>query len=128
MKSALRFLIAAKRCEIAGLRQLALTSELVNAIGRLVHALQRERGLSNLYLGSQGTRWGCERLAQVARCDGLQAEVLAGFEQLDTETARAGNGTRLFARIAYVLQGLDALPVLRERVATRRWTAARGFC
>lgn len=126
MKSALRFLIAAKRCEIAGLRQLALTSELVNAIGRLVHALQRERGLSNLCLGSQGTRWASERLAQVAQCDALQAEVLAGFDHLDTETARTGNGTRLFGRIAYVLQGLDALPRLRERIANRHWTAARA--
>lgn len=125
MKSALSFLIAAKRCEIAGLRQLALTSELVDAIGRLVHALQRERGLSNLCLGSQGTRWDAERFEQVARCDALQAEVLCGFDALDTETARTGNGTRLFGRIAYVLQGLDALPRLRERIASRQWTAAR---
>ena len=126
MKSALCFLIAAKRCEIAGLRQLALTSELVNAIGRLVHALQRERGLSNLHLGSQGTRWASELEAQVAQCDALQAEVLAGFDALDTETARTGNGTRLFGRIAYVLQGLDALPPLRARIAARQWSAARA--
>jgi hypothetical protein len=126
MKSALCFLIAAKRCEIAGLRQLALTSELVNAIGRLVHALQRERGLSNLYLGSEGTRWACERQAQVAQCDGLQGDVLASFDALDTDTALAGNGTRLFGRIAYVLQGLDALPLLRERIVTRQWSAARA--
>ena len=126
MKSALRFLIAAKRSEIAGLRQLALTSELVNAIGRLVHALQRERGLSNLCLGSQGTRWDDERLAQVAACEALQAEVLAGFDHLDTETPHVGNGTRLFGRIAYVLQGLDALPLLRQRVASRQWPAARA--
>ncbi len=126
MKSALCFLIAAKRCEIAGLRQLALTSELVNAIGRLVHALQRERGLSNLYLGSQGTRWASERQAQVTQSEALQAEVLARFDTLDTETARAGYGARLFGRIAYVLQGLDALPQLRTRIVTRQWTAARA--
>lgn len=126
MKSALCFLIAAKRCEIAGLRQLALTSELVNAIGRLVHALQRERGLSNLYLGSEGTRWSREREAQVTQCDSLQADVLESFDALDTETALAGNGTRLFGRIAYVLQGLDALPLLRERIVARQWSAARA--
>ena len=126
MKSAFCFLIAAKRCEIAGLQQLALTSELVNAVGRLVHALQRERGLSNLYLGSQGTRWASERQAQVAQSDALQAEVLTGFDALDTDTARAGNGARLFSRIAYVLQGLDALPLLRQRVQAQQWTAARA--
>jgi hypothetical protein len=64
MKSALCFLIAAKRSEITGLRQLALTSALVDATGHLVHALQRERGLSNLYLASKGQRWSGERAAQ----------------------------------------------------------------
>ena len=125
MKSALCFLIAAKRCEIHGLRQLALTSELVNAIGRLVHALQRERGLSNLYLGSQGNRWASERLTQVAQCDALQVEVLQCFDTLDMDTSQVVNGTRLFGRIAYVLQGLDALPQLRERILARKWSAAR---
>ncbi|MDZ4294934.1 MAG: antitermination regulator, partial [Hydrogenophaga sp.] len=48
MKSGLNFLIAAKRCEIDALRQLSLTSALVNVTGRLVHGLQRERGLTNL--------------------------------------------------------------------------------
>ena len=126
MKSAFCFLIAAKRCEIAGLQQLALTSALVNATGRFIHALQRERGLSNLYLASQGQHWSDERLAQVARCDELQAEVRAAFDTLDTETPRAGNGARLFSRIAYVLQGLDALPLLRLRVQTQVWSAARA--
>ncbi len=126
MKSAFCFLIAAKRCEIAGLQQLALTSALVNATGRFIHALQRERGLSNLYLASQGQRWADERLAQVARCDELQAGVRAAFDSLDTETPRAGNGARLFSRIAYVLQGLDALPLLRQRVQSQQWTAARA--
>ncbi|MDP1688202.1 MAG: antitermination regulator, partial [Hydrogenophaga sp.] len=41
MKSGLNFLVAAKRCEIAELQQLALTSALVNVTGRLVHGLQR---------------------------------------------------------------------------------------
>jgi hypothetical protein len=126
MKSAFCFLIAAKRCEISGLQQLALTSALVNATGRFIHALQRERGLSNLCLASQGQHWADERLAQVARCDELQAEVRAAFDTLDTETPRAGNGARLFSRIAYVLQGLDALPLLRQRVQTQQWSAARA--
>lgn len=125
MKSALCFLIAAKRSEIAGLHQLALTSELVNATGRLVHELQRERGLSNLYLGSQGQRWAAERSAQVAHCQKLQAEVLACFDNLDTEAAQSGHRARLFGRIAYAMQGLSALPRLRERVQAQAWSAAR---
>lgn len=126
MKSALSFLMAAKRCEIAGLRQLALTSELVNAVARLVHALQRERGLSNLYLGSQGQRWAVERREQVEHSRVLQADVLACFDQMDTEAAQSGHRARLFGRIAYALQGLTALPRLRERVQTQAWTAAQA--
>ena len=126
MKSALNFLMASKRCEIAGLHQLALTSELVNATGRLVHALQRERGLTNLYLASRGERGGAERLAQVAASEALQVEVLARFEPLDTEAEQSGYRTRLFGRIAYALQGLAALPLLRERVQTQAWSAARA--
>ena len=126
MTSALDFLMAAKRSEIAGLRRLALTSELVKAIGRLVHALQRERGLSNLYLGSQAARCGDERLQQIAASQALQAEVLAAFDQLDTDLAPSGHRARLFGRIAYALQGLAALPLLRERVQTQAWTAVRA--
>lgn len=125
MKSALSFLMAARRSEIAGLQRLSLTSELVGAIGRLVHALQRERGLSNLYLGSQGQQWAAERAAQVALSQGLQAEVERAFDQLDTDAARSGHRARLFGRIAYALQGLSALPRLRERVVGRQWSTDR---
>lgn len=126
MKSALCFLIAAKRSEIAGLRQLALTSALVDATGHLVHALQRERGLSNLYLASKGQRWSAERDAQVTRSQALLAQVLASFDSLDTEAAHSGSRARLFGRIAYALQGLSALPRLREHVQSQAWTTARA--
>lgn len=127
MKSALCFLIAAARSEIAGLRQLALTSALVDATGHLVHALQRERGLSNLYLTCQGQRWAVERDAQVAQSEWLLAQVLTSFDGLDTEdSAQSASRARLFGRIAYALQGLSALPRLRERVQTQAWNAARA--
>ncbi|MDZ7818707.1 MAG: nitrate- and nitrite sensing domain-containing protein [Aliarcobacter sp.] len=51
---------------------------------------------------------------------------LACFDQLDTDLApRGGHGARLYSRIAYVLQGLDALPQLRARVQSQAWSAAR---
>lgn len=125
MKSGLSFLIAAKRCEIAELQALALTSALVNVTGRLVHGLQRERGLSNLYLGSQGSLFAPERLAQIGECETSEAHLRACFDSLDTESATVGNGARLFSRIAYVLHGLDALPGLRAQVAQQSWTARK---
>lgn len=122
MKSGLSFLVAAKRCEIAELQQLALTSALVNVTGRLVHGLQRERGLSNLHLGSQGARFADMRARQIEECRQIEAELRTCFDTLDTGSARIGHGARLFSRIAYVLHGLDALEALRERVASLAWT------
>ncbi len=122
MKSGLNFLVAAKRCEIAELQQLALTSALVNVTGRLVHGLQRERGLSNLFLGSQGVQFGEVRAHQIAECRQIEAELRVCFDELDTEPALVGNGARLFSRIAYVLHGLDALDGLRARVQALEWT------
>ncbi|MFH0133142.1 nitrate- and nitrite sensing domain-containing protein [Variovorax sp. VaC1] len=119
MKSGLNFLIAARRCEIDELDQLARTSDLVGVIGRLVHALQRERGMSNVFLASRGGRLADQRDPQIAECLSLEQEVRAGFDQLETEArhrAGPGNGARLFSRIAWVLPGLDALPALRRRI------------
>lgn len=117
MNSALNFLVAARQCEISELETLALTSELVGVIGRLVHALQRERGISNVYLASRGVRFG-EALQQQAT-DGaaVQAQVLTRLDALDTDARRVRNGARLFSRIAFVLHALEGLPALRERVA-----------
>jgi hypothetical protein len=116
MKSGSSFLLAARQCEIAELEELARTGELVGAIGRFVHALQRERGLSNVFLSSQGRRFGEQRLQQVAGCVQEEAAVRERFERLDTDSAQARNGARLFSRVAVVLHGLDGLPQLRERV------------
>lgn len=122
MRSGLSFLVAATRCEITELRQLTLTSALVDATGRMVHELQRERGLSNLWLGAGGEGFAQQRVAQVARSAQAEAALRACFERLDTAPTHLGNGARLFSRIAWALQGLGALPALRELVATRALT------
>ena len=119
MKSALSFLIAARECEIGELEQLALTSALVSLVGRLIHALQKERGISNVYLGSQGRRFGEQRAPQAIECDELSQRVRQRFDELYSGPHSVRNGARLFARIAAVLHGLDELPGLRERIGAR---------
>ena len=119
MKSGLSFLLAARRCEIAELEQLARDSELVGVVGRLTHALQRERGLSTIFLASHGLRSGNQRRAQVAECEHLERAVRDCFERLDTDAARVRNGARLFSRIAMVLHTLDGLPRLRAAIAAQ---------
>lgn len=116
MRSGLSYLLAARQCEIAELEQLARTCALVGVIGRFIHALQRERGISNIFLASQGQRFGAQRLQQVADCRQTEMEVRVHFEQLDTEAGRGRNGSRLFSRIAVVLHGLDGLPALRSGI------------
>ena len=119
MKSGLNFLVAARRCEILELEQLLLTSELVRRTAELIHALQKERGLSNLFLGAGDASFGDQRGQQVAACERAADRWRASLEQLDTEGGRIGNGARLFSRIAYALQGLGALPGLRAQIAAR---------
>lgn len=116
MKSGLSFLLAARQCEIAELEQLARSSDVVGVIGRLTHALQRERGLTNLFLASNGAQSRELRLAQVAECELLEAEVRMRFDRLDTDASRVPHGARLFSRIAVALHALDGLVQLRARV------------
>jgi hypothetical protein len=126
MKTGLDFLLAAKRCEIDGLQRLAFTATLVDVTARLVHGLQRERGLTNLFLGSQGRRFAEARATQVAASRQVEAEWRAQFQRVDAGTAQAGHGARLFSRIAYVLQGLDGLDALRAQLDTQAWDTARA--
>lgn len=83
-KTSLCFLLAAKRCEMADLQQLAQTSGLVRRTAALIHELQRERGLSNLYAASLGQAFVAERRLQLARSDAASTALRAGFDTLDT--------------------------------------------
>lgn len=123
MKSGSSFLLAARQCEIAELEQLAQTGELVGAIGRFVHALQRERGISNIFLSSQGRRFAAQREQQLAACRDAEAEVRVQLERLDTQAAHVRNGSRLFSRVAVVLHALEGLPSLRARIAGQALSA-----
>lgn len=116
MNSSLRFLVAARRCEIDELEQLGRTGALVGAIGQLVHALQKERGLSVGFLGSSGQRFASARLAQLQAGDAARGAVHEALDALCRDTQRLHNGARLFSRVAGTLPHLDALPHLREQV------------
>ena len=125
-KTGITFLLAARQCEIAELEQLAQTSDLVAAIARFIHALQRERGVSSVYLSSHGTQFGQQRELQIADCLAAEKAVRAQLDQLDTESSQARNGARLFSRVAVVLHGLEGLPALRARIARQSPTAGEA--
>ena len=123
MRSGPDFLLAARRCEIADLEELERTAGLVAVIARFIHALQRERGISNIYLSSQGSRYGEERGRQIDECEIAERAMRSRLETLDTVSTQVRNGSRLFSRVAVVLHGLDGLPVLRDRIARQSLTA-----
>src|SRR2546429_9219866 len=66
---ATRFLRSAALCRTRDLKQLLLLCELVKSMAELIHALQKERGASSIFLGSNGTQFA-DRLAArtVASC------------------------------------------------------------
>ena len=119
MPPALRFMLAARRSELEGLRGLADTCELVTLISRLVHALQRERGYTNLYLGSQAETHRSPLDLHTEQTQALEQDVLQRLQAMDLNAASAADRARLFNRVAYVLHGFDELPGLRRRIRER---------
>jgi len=126
MNSSLRFLVAARRCEIEELEQLGRTGTLVGVIGELVHALQKERGLGNGYLGSGGKRFAGERAAQLVAGDEALRAVHNALDALSLNAQRLHNGARLFSRVADTLARLGTLPHLRERVRAQALSPAEN--
>jgi len=124
MTSASSFLLASRQSEIAELEQLARTGELVAVAGRFIHALQRERGVSNVFLGSGGSRFAAQRVAQVAATEAAEREMRRQFDSLETDPGRPGAGSRLFNGVALVLHAMEDLPRLRGRIAKREVAAA----
>lgn len=113
------FLLLARRREISELQALAHTSGMVAVIGRLVHQLQRERGASNVYLGSNGLRFAEQHAAQVAASNQAQVEAKRCFEAFLQTDASATGSSRLFGRLAVVVQELQTLTALRAKIAAR---------
>ena len=113
-----KFLLAAKRAEIQALQRLAGSCELVTTVSDLVHQLQRERGISNIYLVSAGFRFSAQRQGQVQCCG--HSEVT--FRQLLHDRYLQGDkcynpqDMRLLNSIAYSLHGLDELSDLRRHI------------
>lgn len=119
MPPALVFMLAARRMELGSLEGLALTCELATRICQLVHALQRERGYSNLYLGKPDNVHlnQLQRLSEDAQL--IEQAVCARFEAMALDTTGAADRARLYNRVAYVLLCLQELPGLRRRIRER---------
>ncbi len=106
--------LQARQLEIDAVRHLAGRAELVDVIGQMTHALQRERGASSIYLASQGQRFTEVRRAAIDETLPIEARLRELFAaQLEpSQGATAG----MLSLMAWVLLGLDALGELRARI------------
>lgn len=111
-----QFLLAAKQAEIRALRNLANTCQLVSCVSELIHQLQRERGVSNIYLSSSGGHFHQQRQHQLQLASSAEAQLRELLEERYLHDRRAEASPRLLSKVAFVLQGLDELAELRPRV------------
>ncbi len=121
-----QFLLAAKQAEIKALQQLSINCLLVTSISELVHQLQRERGISNIFLAS-----GCEVFVQQRQQQLLQSTKAEQQvrNQLTTQYLQASepcHSSRLLSGVCLALQGMDHLAELREQVGKQQCTALQS--
>lgn len=117
-----RFLLAAKYEEIHTLEQLQKSCHTLIKIGNLVHQLQKERAMSNIYLASNSTRFSSELKQQIILASSNQAELLDSLEKHYLLVKPGQGDARLFNLITFALQGLEALPSLRDKVRNQSFT------
>ncbi|MGE8614847.1 MAG: nitrate- and nitrite sensing domain-containing protein [Achromobacter veterisilvae] len=120
MPPPLRFLLAARRSELHGLEALARSCDLVVRIGALAHALQKERGYSNLYLCSADARLQPALAGLTRDAETIEAEVRQLLDGLAADPAPGNARARLLNGIAHSLFRLDELAGLRRLVRDRR--------
>lgn len=128
-----KFLLAAKNAEIQALERLAGACELVTTVAGLIHQLQRERAISNIFLASSGDRFSDQRQQQVDICSASEAALRALLHRryLSGEKGDKPGEMRLLNSIAYSLHGLDELTELRRHIDAFMVTALEAtdaFC
>lgn len=112
-----RFLLATKHAEIESLRQLAGNCKLVTQVTSMIHHLQRERGISNVYIVSAGMRFKQHKARQQQMSIDAEALLTSQLRAQYLSADNHGANSRLLGCITLGLQGLDSLSHLREQVA-----------
>lgn len=114
---AARFLRSAQLCRARDLEQLAVLGDLVKTISELIHALQKERGASSIYLGSNGTAFADRIAARAADSRSLADRLRDHLERLDEKLAPMNCSARLYTRVAYACRALESLPLIRQQIS-----------
>ncbi|MBA2780467.1 nitrate regulatory protein [Billgrantia kenyensis] len=117
MTPAERLLLAAKRCEIDDLEHLSAACDIVGDVSRFIHALQKERGASNVYLASGGQRFADRRRERINECKATERALHSRLEALGETAGRPATTARLLKRVAFVWHALEGLDALRRDIA-----------
>lgn len=115
-----RFLLAAKHAEIKVLEQLSSNCRIVIAVRELIHELQKERGASNIYLGSKGLRYSTERKHYVKASELAESTLKSHLKSLYLSDELTSGNPRLLSSITLAMQATDYLPRLREQVSLQQ--------
>lgn len=121
--SAGAYLIASRQCELINLQYFLQMGKVVQSISNLVHGLQRERGASNVFLGSGGDKFAKERQTMVADSDRLSGVFQQALAEVHDALTAHPVSSHLLNHIASALHGLEELPVLRGRVERQALSA-----
>jgi hypothetical protein len=116
MNNVLSYLVAARRCEVDELERLSRTCKLVLIAGKLVHCLQQERGISNIYLASRGERDAAAWQEKVAASKAAHLDFEHWLQSSEHANALSG-GARVYTRIAFALHALEGLRQMRIDIA-----------
>ena len=114
---AARFLRSAKLRRSRDLKQLSVLCEVVKGISELIHALQKERGASSIYLGSNGAQFADRLVACVAESRGLEERVRERLELVEEKLDPMSCSARFYTCVAFAFRALDSLPGTREQVS-----------
>jgi hypothetical protein len=112
-----RFLRSAQLCRARDLKLLSILSDLVKGISELIHALQKERGASSIYLGSNGAHFADRLVARVTESRSLEVRVRDHLEHMDEKLDPMSCSARFYTRVAFAFRALDSLPGTREQVS-----------
>ena len=114
------FIVRARELELQTMQHLAERATLVEVVGKLVHALQRERGASSLYLASGGRSFTAERAEAQTQAEPLEQALRAAFaKQLDVGSTGPAASAQMVSMMGWSLLDLDGLAPLRAAIAQK---------
>lgn len=121
-----QYLLAAKRAECKALLQLTAGCDIVIAAGELIHQLQKERGLSNIYLVSDAGKFSRERQQQCQLTSEAEQGFISAIDAHSATTLAQSTNSRLLHNVAVAMQRLEGLYELRMRISTLDINAANA--